>query len=247
MTFLEQILARLEKAGGTPVVQEIHGEKIVSITGTELLAQIMQARSFLRGRALNKNDRCAILAPNSIDWIALDLALMAEGIVVVPLNTRQTPGEIAGMLKDCTPAMIFAATAEAIGELRKMWPGAPPAELFENVFDRAYGGTVSNATLRHETNDVVTIIYTSGTSGEPKGVGLNEGNVSFMLGCTNQRLDQLMAGASEPDRVFQYAPFCFAAAWILLLTSLSRNSVLSLSMDLTKLGDEIKVARYYFR
>jgi len=42
--------------------------------------------------------------------------------------------------------------------------------------------------------------------------------------------------------VFQYAPFCFAAARILLLTSLSRNSVLTLSTDLNKLSDELKIA-----
>ena len=89
----------------------------------------------------------------------------------------------------------------------------------------------------------MTIIYTSGTSGEPKGVVLNAGNVTFMLGCTNARLDQLMGRIRrEPERVFHYAPFCFAASWILLLTSLSRNSVLTLSTDLTKLADELKLA-----
>ena len=64
-----------------------------------------------------------------------------------------------------------------------------------------------------------------------------------MLGCTNQRLDQLMGSRTEPDRIFHYAPFCFAAAWILLLTSLSRNSVLTLSTDLTKLADELNSPR----
>jgi long-chain acyl-CoA synthetase len=46
----------------------------------------------------------------------------------------------------------------------------------------------------------------------------------------------------EPDRIFHYAPFCFAASWILLLTALSRNSVLFLSTDLAKIADELKVA-----
>ena len=76
---------------------------------------------------------------------------------------------------------------------------------------------------------------------------LNAGNVNYMLGCTNARLDQLMGRTAEPDRVFHYAPFCFAASWILLLTSLSRNSVLTLSTDLIKLADELKLAApHYF-
>ena len=67
-------------------------------------------------------------------------------------------------------------------------------------------------------SDPVTIIYTSGTSGESKGVVLNAGNVTYMLSCTTARLDLLMGQRAEPDRVFHYLPFCFAGSWILLLS-----------------------------
>jgi long-chain acyl-CoA synthetase len=67
-----------------------------------------------------------------------------------------------------------------------------------------------------------------------------------MLSCTTARLDQLMEGMKRrgdvPDRVFHYLPFCFAGSWILLLSCLSRTSVLTLSMDLTKLADEMRDA-----
>jgi long-chain acyl-CoA synthetase len=67
-----------------------------------------------------------------------------------------------------------------------------------------------------------------------------------MLECTNTRLNELMSPATtarhEPDRVFHYLPFCFAGSWILMLTALSRNSVLTLSTDLSKLSDELKLA-----
>jgi long-chain acyl-CoA synthetase len=68
-----------------------------------------------------------------------------------------------------------------------------------------------------------------------------------MLSCTTERLNQLMGQTREPDRVFHYAPFNFAASWILLLSCLSRESVLTLSTDLTKLPDEIRFAApHYF-
>src|ERR1700688_1910450 len=68
-----------------------------------------------------------------------------------------------------------------------------------------------------------------------------------MLSCTTERLDQLMGHTREPDRVFQWAPFNFAASWILLFSCLSRESVLTLSTDLTKLPDEIRLsAPHYF-
>jgi long-chain acyl-CoA synthetase len=104
----------------------------------------------------------------------------------------------------------------------------------------------SRAPVSHADCEPLTIIYTSGTSGEPKGVVLNAGNVNFMLGCTGARLDKLTMevkrGGAEPERIFHYLPFCFAASWILLLTALSRNSVLTLSTNLTKLSDELRIA-----
>ena len=72
--------------------------------------------------------------------------------------------------------------------------------------------------------DVVAIIYTSGTSGEAKGVMLNAGNVSHMLECTSGRLTQLMKKRPGQDGVFHYLPFCFAGSWIMLLTCLLRGS-----------------------
>jgi long-chain acyl-CoA synthetase len=91
-------------------------------------------------------------------------------------------------------------------------------------------------------SDPVTIIYTSGTSGESKGVVLNVSNVTYMLSCTTARLGQLMGQRTAPDRVFHYLPFCFAGSWILLLSSLLRLSELQLSMDLTRIADDLRAA-----
>jgi len=63
-----------------------------------------------------------------------------------------------------------------------------------------------------------------------------------MLSCTTERLDQLMGATHEPDRVFHYLPFNFAASTILLLSCLMRESVLTVSTDLNKLADEIRLA-----
>lgn len=251
--FLEDIFAQLKKADSRVVLREIHGEEFVSVSGKELLEQVGRVRAHLRRTGLQPGERCALLAPNSARWVAFNLALLAEGIIVVPLYARQAPAELAAMMKDCLPQFLFtndAALGEAVAkQLPQQWSNARRLVLFDEVMQEAAGEELPAEQVPNPRADadLVTIIYTSGTSGEPKGVCLNVGNVTHMLACTRERLDLLMGEAHEPDRVFHYGPFSFAASWITLLTCLSRESVLTLSTDLTKLADEIRLASpHYF-
>lgn len=245
--FLEDIFAQLLRAQIRVVLREIHGEQFVSVSGNELLEMTARVRAYLRRAGLQPGERCALLAPNSVRWVAFNLALLAEGVIVVPLYWRQAPAELAAMMKDCLPRLLFTSDA-AVGdpvarELPPQWTSAKRLVLFEEVL----GASGSDATVIDTPNprkdeDLAAIIYTSGTSGEPKGVCLNFGNITHMLSCTRERLDWVMGAKQEPDRVFHYGPFSFAASWITLLTCLSRESVLTLSTDLTKLADEIRLA-----
>jgi len=227
------------------VLREIRGEQFVSVTGSELLQQVQQVRVFLRNSGVQPGDRCALLAPNSIRWVVLDLALMAEGVVVVPLYSRQSPGELAAMMKDCHPRLLFVNDAELGEAVAQVWREAPPRVLFEQVATKnASGDGPAEGPISRTDADIVTIIYTSGTSGEAKGVCLNTGNLNYMLERTTERLGRLMSatGAEGPDRVFHYLPFNFAASWLLLLSCLTRETTLTLSTDLNKLADEIRLS-----
>jgi long-chain acyl-CoA synthetase len=199
-----------------------------------------QARGFVAGLGLKKGDRCALLAPNSIRWIALNLVLVAEGLIVVPLYTRQSAEELAGMIRDAEPAVLISSDDALAAEIQKHLQVRLRIIAMDEVFSGDRTAVVNSTNL--SDSDPITIVYTSGTSGEPKGVILTAGNVSHILKCTNQRLDLLMAGSSGPDRVFHYTPMCFAASWIAALTFLSRNSVVTLSTDLTKIADDLKSA-----
>jgi long-chain acyl-CoA synthetase len=250
MNFIENILHRLKQEANRPVLREVRDGKFVTSTCADMLGQIRAARTFIRQSGLKKGDRVGLLAPNSIRWTALDLALMAEGVIVAPLYSRQAPNELVNMLKDCGAVMVLCGNEALRDGVAKNWPGGvPPLKLFDEVFAIDDSAEIGDGPIELDDSDVVTIIYTSGTSGEPKGVMLTAGGVTFMLGCTGMRLDQLMEGATdrEPDQVFHYPPFCFAASWIVMLSCLSRNSLLTLSTDLTKLADELKLAApHYF-
>jgi long-chain acyl-CoA synthetase len=125
-------------------------------------------------------------------------------------------------------------------KIQKLWPNAPKISFLDDIFSGGIGAFAPPHS--HADTDPVTIIYTSGTSGEPKGVVLTAGNAGHVVACTSARLDDLMSRRQEPDRVFHYLYFCFAGSLILLLSALSRNSILTLSTDLSKLEDEMKLA-----
>jgi long-chain acyl-CoA synthetase len=245
VNFLEDIFERLANAPTRMVLEEMRPEGRVSVTATQLLEYVSAARAFLAAAGLRKGNRCALLAPNSIYWVALDLAAMADGIIVVPLYTRQAPGELAAMIRDSQPVIICCGDADLQCSLLATLPNAAPRTvLLQEIFGASatQAGTILTKPAPLADSDPVAIIYTSGTSGESKGVVLTVGNVTYMLSYTTARLELLMGGRKEPDRVFHYLPFCFAGSWILLLSSLLRLSELRLSTDLARLADDLREA-----
>src|SRR5204862_6296300 len=134
MSFLDQIFASLESSAQRSLLVELNASARVTVTGRDLLNRIAQARAFLTAKNLKKGERCALLAPNGISWVAMDLAIMAEGLIVVPLYSRQAASELIAMMKDCSPSLICCGDAGARDAIVQSWPEAPPQILFEEVF-----------------------------------------------------------------------------------------------------------------
>ncbi len=244
MPFVGDIFSHLKNSPGN-VLQEIRDGQVTGVTGPELLELVRRARTFLASRGMKKGDRCGILASNSICWIALDLAATAEGLIVVPLYFRQATAALVAMMKDSTPSLVCCGDVALRSSIQQAWPYAPPLALFDEVFAGVPGVSLDRPQVRDE--EPVTIIYTSGTSGDAKGVVLTAANVGFMLGCTSARLDELMGGRTGQDRIFHYLPLSFCASWIAVLTFILRGSVVTLNTDLTKIATDMPaVAPHYF-
>ena len=244
MSFLDQIVSRLEASADQKLLTELRETGSISVTGRDLLSRIAQARKFLSARGLSKGDRVALLAGNGIDWIVMDLAIMAEGLIVVPLYSRQAPPELVAMMKDCSPTLICCGDDALRNSILQAWSQAPAQVLLEEIFAKevSSGGDAPAPKnfYSHADSELVAIIYTSGTSGEAKGVMINSGNVAHILQSTSERLDILMNRRPGQDVVYQWAPLNFAAAWITTLTGLLRGSSTFMNTDLSRLAKEIR-------
>lgn len=237
--FIGEIFSQLQAAANTRILAEIRDGEITGVTGGELMELVRKARTFIASKGLQKGARCGLLAANSIRWVALDLALMAEGLIVVPLYSRQAPPELVAMMKDCTPSLLCCGDAVLRDGIAQVWPDTPPTFLFDEIFAGVNGIQLDRPQVGNDSP--VTIIYTSGTSGEAKGVVLTAANVGFMLDRTAERLDLLMSDVTGQDRIFHYLPFMFAASWIALLTFLKRRSLVTINMDLAKIANDMRV------
>jgi len=139
--------------------------------------------------------------------------------------------------------VVIVADDALAAVLSAAWPEHCPIITYDTLF-------TASPTTRDPydvgPDDIVTIIYTSGTSGPAKGVMLSRANVDFMLPTTQNALAGIV-GQREGDKVFHFLPFCFAGSRIMLWTQLYRGNSLMISTDLNRLVAELQAAdpNYY--
>lgn len=261
MNFLERIFDNLGDCPERAKLVEVRGTSLQGTDGAGILELVGRARASIEEAGIDPGDRVALLAPNSTRWVAADLAILAAGAIVVPLYDRQEPRELAVMMRSAVPRLLVAATRELAAPVIAAWAegqdlpeGATLDQQAEAVgckvldLEALFAPAPSTRRLHPRgEDDTVTIIYTSGTSGEPKGVMLSRANVDFMIPKTIARIGRVVGERAGTDRVFHYLPFCFAASRIMLWTQLSRPNPLMMSTDLTNLVVEMAVAKpnYY--
>lgn len=142
---------------------------------------------WLHGRGLRRGDRVALLAHNGVEFFDLQFACGRSGAIAVLLNWRLTVEELSYILQDSAPKVLihdveFSEAAQAlqqrcrISELLCM-AKRPGVAAQDNAYEAALAGHAGRPAPREvlSHDDVVTIMYTSGTTGHPKGAMITHG------------------------------------------------------------------------
>jgi len=184
--FYERFAATAERFADCIAVELQRRDGIERTTYRELRKQSETAAGFLVSRGVKRGERCAILADNDVAWCAVYLGILQTGGVAVPFDTHYAPEQIAALLRDSGARILlttekYAAAAE---EARGQAGGNVELALLRaalgasaNLPERSNEIDAELPACTGRTVDSAAILYTSGTTSDPKGVVLTHGNL----------------------------------------------------------------------
>jgi len=186
--------------------------RAVDMHYAEVFDRVRLIGSAMRARGVKRGDRIAILSQNRVEWALTDYAGLCTGVVVVPIYPTLTMSQVSFILKNSGTVLVFVSDAELADKVLEAAKGCPQAISLVAFDSEAASGrdgvTTWNAFLEAgeapgvnvpvedfraealavEPHDVATVLYTSGTTGQPKGVMLTHNNIASNVAAVNHVL-----------------------------------------------------------
>ena len=142
-------------------------------TYAHLWEQSGQVATLLQRRGLGKGDQVILWGPNAPHWVLIFFGCLRAGIIVVPLDLRSAPDYVERVVSRTEPKLAFTSRLTPKGEVDL---GVP--ELSFEELEAAIAGLPAPEHVDVAPDDLAEIMFTSGTTGDPKGVMLTHRNLT---------------------------------------------------------------------
>jgi long-chain acyl-CoA synthetase len=175
VTFWQVFAATAARFAGRVAIEIPRADGLESCTYAALRDAAAARGAWLAAMGIGPGDRCAILADNDARWCAAYLGVLSAGAVAVPLDTNYSASQLTAILRDAAPRVLFFN--ERLERLARRVLHEFPRVHAVALAEAADAGEPLVSSPCGDESSVAVILYTSGTTADPKGVVLTHGNL----------------------------------------------------------------------
>lgn len=255
MTIPRLLQQRVARSARRPIIERKQhmGDMWTPITATQFHEQIQSTAAGLIGLGLEAGDTVAIMSHTRYEWTLLDFSCWFAGLVPVPIYETSSIDQIEHILSDTgsrlvvtetiTMSELVKAAAEKAGrdDVQVLSLDSEAIQTIVEAGATVPRNDVAARTAQLTTDSVATIVYTSGTTGTPKGTVLTHGNFTDLALNANQWMPEI---AMFPEsRLLLFLPLAHVFARFLQLFQLSGEGVLGYTSDIKNLLPDLATFR----
>jgi long-chain acyl-CoA synthetase len=230
-----------------PLFAYRRGSGFTDVTAREAAGKVTRIAAGLIALGVQPGDRVALMCHTRLEWTYIDFAVMAAGGVTVPIYETSSADQVEWILSDSGAVLLFVETQAHFELFRGLATRVPDVrEAFlidgagiEDVIGRGVG--ISDDVVRARSDavtpgDLATLVYTSGTTGRPKGCMLTHGNLRSNTMASSAALDTVF---QDGDSTLLFLPLAHSFAKIVALVMVERGLRIGYATDTVKLLDEL--------
>ena len=223
------------------------------------LEQVRRTAFGLSSLGYERGTRFGILSENRPEWATTDYGAMAAGFVLVPLYTTLIPSQVAYILNDAEARVVFVSSMDHLETIRSIRDQVPslekvvvfyPEDLDEGEFvisldslkKLGEGHPMADFTemsLGAAPEDTATFVYTSGTTGDPKGVVLSHGNLMAQY----DAIRPAIGGAGDGSISISFLPLSHILQRVVDSLALLHGMTAAYAESLETLGENLREVR----
>lgn len=235
-----------------PCLSHRVGDRFVDVSTRDVVADVVSIAKGLVAVGVEPGDRVALLSATRMEWTLVDFAIWAAGGVTVPIYETSSADQVQWVLEDSGATLIVSGDAELDARVGEIVDSTAIEQRF--VIDdggldqlRAAGADVGDdvveerRTSRHAEH-VATLVYTSGTTGRPKGCIITHGNFVWEVTQALSAADFIQPGKST----LLFLPLAHILARVLQAAIISAGVRLGYSTGINNLVEELQIFQPHF-
>jgi long-chain acyl-CoA synthetase len=261
-TLVELFLDAVARLKDHPALGHREDGEWRTITYGEVFDRVRHVAGALTDVGLQRGDRAAILSDNRPEWALADYGCLCAGVVGVPIYSTLTAEQVQYVLANSGARLIFLADQDQLEKVQKIWTELPDLKRVV-VFDRPKGelpdGVMSWAdfiargvartegsdetAFRAEAasagpGDIATILYTSGTTGDPKGVMLTHDNLR-----SNVKASERILPIDHRDTTLSFLPLSHVFQRMVDYLLFYKGCTIHYARSIDTVADDLKEVR----